>query len=190
MRWLLLFAVVAVVVVSVVTGVVVGAETPEPTEADFNETVADAADRFKGGDCPEPEPIDSKTALCSAELKDGKAVLVFKSDRLQRIQLTDAGMFMKGGEVPQTRVTLRPDEVQTVRWSVTEHRGFAGVSVNTRETLYAIPLDEPTTLVGGPWSENDVQIAALSGAASIGVASIVIVFRAVTGRAEKPKRLA
>lgn len=169
----------------------VAAETPTETPAGpENTTERPGADLSLSGECEAPEPIDRNTALCSAEIDDGVAEIVVKSDSLQRVQLTDAGAFMKGGVVPQTKVTLRPDEVQTIRWAVTEHRGFAGVSLETRNVLYAVPLDEPTTLIGGPWSAGDVQIAALSGAASVSLMSIVLVFRAVTGRSESPKRLA
>lgn len=185
-----LIAVFAVLLVAS-AGAVSAAETPAETPAGpDNMTERAGADLSFKGECPAPEPIDRNTALCSAEVNDGVAKIVVKSDRLQRIQLTDAGAFMKGGVVPRTKLTLRPGEVQTIRWSVTEHRGFMGVSIETTSVLYAVPLDEPTTLVGGPWSAGDVQIAALSGAGSIAVMSIIIVMRAVTGRAESPKRLA
>lgn len=140
--------------------------------------------------CQEPEAIDSTLVLCSAELDGDTAVLVFKSDKMQRVLLTDSGAFMEGGEVPQQRVILREGEPNTVRFKVTQVDGFAGVSVTTSEVLYAVPLDDSITLIGPPWSAGDVQIAAATSAASIGSVSVVLVFYAVTGRRESPERVA
>lgn len=140
--------------------------------------------------CQEPEAIDSTLVLCSADLDGDTAVLVFKSDKMQRVVLTDSGAFMQGGEVPQQRVILREGEMNTVRFQVTQVDGFAGVSVTTNEVLYAVPLEASVTLVGPPWSAGDVQIAAATSAASIGTVSVVLVFFAVTGRRESPERIA
>lgn len=171
----------ACVVVSLATGGVVAQEN-----ATEEVPTAEGLD----DECPEPETIDENTVLCDAYLEDGKAHLVFKSDKLQRVTLTDSGAFMAGGEVPQRQVTLRSEGLNHVEWTVTEHDGFAGVSVTAGDTLYAVPLEDRSTLIGGPWDANDVQLAAISSAAGVGSVAIIVVIRTVLGRTEKPERVA
>lgn len=141
-------------------------------------------------DCEAPQAIDDTTVLCSSTVENGDAVLVLRSDYTQRVTVTDAGAFMAGGEVPRKKATLREGERNTVRIPVTRHNGFAGVSVDTGSVLFAVPLEEQSTLIGGPWTKQDVTVGALAGAASVAFISIIVVIRAVTGRSEKPERLA
>lgn len=161
------------------------ADRAEPDGAD--QIIEELRDRDS---CAEPEAIDSRTVLCSATVKDGVAVLVLRSDRPQRITLTDSGAFMAGGEVPQKMATLRAEEPNTVRMDVTSYRGFSGVSIQTTRVLYAVPLERQTTLVGPPWGPSDVQLGAVTAALSVGSVSVVLVFRAVTGRRDSPERIA
>ncbi|WP_336135556.1 hypothetical protein [Natronomonas amylolytica] len=174
--------VLALVVLSVASGGVVAQENATDDDLDAN---------LEGEECPEPETIDENTVLCEAYLNDdGNAILVFKSDELQRVTLTDSGAFMAGGEVPQRDVVLRSEGTNHVEWSVTQHDGFAGVSVSTGSTLYAVPLENRSTLIGGPWGANDVQLAAISSATGVGSVAIIVVIRTVLGRTEEPERVA
>jgi hypothetical protein len=140
--------------------------------------------------CETTERIDNSTVLCAAELNGGYAELIVRSDIRQRIVLTDAAGFMQGGEINRQRYLVESDEPYRLRMSVTSYRNFAGVTVDTGDVLYAVPLDEPTTLVGGPYSSQDVQLSAIGGALSIAVVSLLVTIRAVTGRADSPERIA
>jgi hypothetical protein len=140
--------------------------------------------------CESIERIDNSTVICSAELNDGYAEIVIRSDIRQRIVLTDAAGFMQGGEINRQRYLVNSDEPQTVRLAVTSYRNFAGVTVDTGDVLYAVPLDEPSTLIGGPYDAQDVQLSAIGGALSIAIVSLLVTIRAVTGRADSPERIA
>lgn len=162
--------------------------------------VASAQDAGNGSDvgvnvdagqnsCPEPETIDNMTQICSAELKDGVAVLVLKSHYNQSIIVTDSGDFMAGGEVDQKPIKLLEGE-NKVRMRVTTVNGYAGVSISTRRVLYAVPVERQSTLISGPFDSNDVQISALGGAASVAIAMIWITIGTLTGKRESPERVA
>lgn len=96
---------------------------------------------------------------------------------------------MRGGDIPQTQVRLREGH-NVVEWQVGEYDGFAGVSISTDHTLYAVPLEEESTLIGGPWSHQDAQLTALAAGVSIGLVSIIVVFRRIIGKDEQPERIA
>ena len=159
-----------------------------------NETADDLApdvlEDLETDECAQPEVIDQNTVLCSAELDGETAELVLRSDRPQRVTITDAGGVFAGGEVQRTRHQLRPDEPNTVRVSVTRHRNMAGVTVDTGTTLYGVPFDESSTLIGPPWSASDVQIGALAAGASTALVSALFVLRTVYGRSEEAERIA
>jgi hypothetical protein len=141
-------------------------------------------------DCEAPEAIDEKTVVCSASLDGTEAVVVLRSDELQQVTVTDAGAFMTGGEINRRTFTLREGERNTIRFDVTVHNGFAGVSIDTGETLYAVPIEEESTLIGEPWSAQDVQLAAVSGAAGVATVAVFVVIRTVLGRTDEPERVA
>jgi hypothetical protein len=181
------YALIGMVVVSLFVAPALGQQNATNT-TDY--TDLSPAELQEIENCPEPETITEDLVLCEAEYDDGKAKLSFKADSLQRITLTDAGAFMKGGVVPQREEIIRSEGVNHIEWQVTTHKGFAGVSVATEQNLYAVPLEQSNTLVGGPWNEEDVQLAAISGAAGVGSVAVLVVIRAVLGRTNKPERIA
>lgn len=140
--------------------------------------------------CEAPEAIDQNTVLCSASLDGDTATLVLRSDRLQSVTITDAGGVFAGGEVQRTTHQLRADEPNTIRIPVTRHRNMAGVTIDTGSTLYAVPFDETSTLIGPPWSASDVQLGAIFAAISTALCSSVVVLRSVYGRVDEPERIA
>jgi hypothetical protein len=150
----------------------------------------DVANQTDDG-CSSPRTIDNITQLCSAKLSsDGnRATLVVKSKLPQRITLTDAGGFMQEGTIRQRTFPLQPGK-NTVTLRVTQVDGFAGVSVATSETLYAVPLDRKSSLIAGPFTGSDVQISALGGAASVALSMIVITIRTLTGKRDSAQRVA
>jgi hypothetical protein len=165
-----------------------------PAAAQTNETaeLPEWIDQEEIEQCQEPQAVDSSTVICSSTLTDDGqyAELVIRSDETQRITLTDAGGFMAGGEINRQTFTVRADEPNTLRLRVTTIDGFAGVSVDTGNTLYAVPLDRSTTLIGPPWSASDAQIAALFAAISTAGISAIVVLRSVYGKTEEPERIA
>lgn len=169
-------------------GVAVAQESTNETDITIS-TSDDDEDHYQQL-CKAPEMIDEATALCHSEIADdGRAVLVIDSEKTQFVTVTDAASFMSGGDVPRKRVQL-DEGYNTVRFPVTHHKGFAGVSVDTGGTLYAIPLENDRTLIGGPWTSQDAQLAAIGGASSVGLVSIVLVIRRITGRSTNPERIA
>lgn len=160
-----------------------------------NQTVDEVPPWLESGDlekCSEPEAIDNKTVICSSGLSDNGqyAELVIRSDETQRITVTDAGGFMSGGEITRETYTVREDERNTIRLRITRVDGFAGVTVDTGAVLYAVPLEDTTTLIGPPWTSSDAQLAALAAALSTAGVSAIVVLRTVYGKTEKPERIA
>jgi hypothetical protein len=172
-----------------VTILIAAALLPGAAIAQQNATTGDFVNEV-GDTCAEPEAIDAYTVLCESELDGDTAELVLRSDRDQRITLTDAGGVMAGGEVNRQRFTLREDEANTVRFRVTTSQGFAGVTIDTGPVLYAVPLETSTTLIGPPWSESDVQLGAIAAGLSTAIVSGVVVLRAIYGRTDDPERIA
>lgn len=163
-----------------------------PAAAQDNGTVGvdDLPEDLVDDSCEAPEPIDERTVICSADLQDGTAVLVLRSDTPQRVTLTDGAGQLTSGPVNRNTYQLRADEENTVRFGVTEYRGIASVSVDTGRVLYGVPLAEPSTLIGGPWTAQDSQLAAGAAGAATALMSIFVVFRTLLGRTEKPERVA
>jgi hypothetical protein len=140
--------------------------------------------------CSEPEPIDEDTVLCSAELDGNTAVLVVESDRLQRITLTDAGGFLEGGRITRKHWTVKPDQPMTLRIDVTRSDGFAGVAVDTRETLYAVPLESRSPLIAGPISMPMLQAGVLGASISTALIILLKTYRYGAGKESEPERVA
>lgn len=168
---------VALVAVAIATGGAAAQENVTISVDDSNETEQ----------CT--EYIDRNTRLCDADLDDGTAVLTIESDRPQSVTLTDAGGFVDGGQVDRSTQRLF-EGTNTVRVPVTEADGFAGVSIETNEVLYAIPLEHSSTMLGGPWSATDAQLAGLGAALSVSFVSLFLAIQAITGRADEPERKA
>lgn len=129
-------------------------------------TESEAADLPGLEDVPtDAERIDQRTVLLSSSYDgEGTATLEFATTKTQGVTLSDSGAFVAGGTVATKTTILRPENnPQTVNMTVTEADGFAGVSVSTAHTLYAVPLEtsEPVSL--SPSNPNDM-LALLTGA--------------------------
>jgi hypothetical protein len=81
-------------------------------------------------------------------------------------------------------------EPVTLTLDVTQHRGFAGVTIDTGDVLFGVPLDESSTLIGGPWGPQDTQLAALTAGLSTALLSGLVVLRTIYGRTDEPERVA
>ena len=82
-----------------VTILIAAALLPGAAIAQQNATTGDLVDDLDDDTCAEPEAIDAYTVLCSAEVDGEYAELVLKSDRDQRVTVTDAGGFMEPGPI-------------------------------------------------------------------------------------------
>lgn len=134
-------------------------------------------------------PINGETAICHGEVDDGTAVLVIESDVRQSVVLTDAGAFMFGGEIRrQTRVLQEGQN--RIEFPVTVRRGEAGLSIDTGDVLFAVPLQEQTTILGGPYTVGDVQASALGAGASVGSVFLVGLLRRYKDDSGEPERVA
>jgi len=111
------------------------------------------------------EQIDSNTVLLDAGLETdtGMAWVTIRSDRAQAITVTDAGAFMEGGEVPQRTVAVSAGERTTIKVPATQVNGYAGVSITTDNTLYAVPLEVQTSMFSGDASWGTAQVAGAAG---------------------------
>jgi hypothetical protein len=87
------------------------------------------------------ERIESGLRLCGSKYENGAAVVELLSDGPDSLTLTDVAKFMKGGEMNRGTVTIYEGR-NTVRFPATRHKGFSGVSIDTGNTLYAVPITQ------------------------------------------------
>lgn len=169
---------IAVLLLCVLATPVAGTQMqPEPT-------TSTATTSTSGG-----ERIDSELVLVSTDLDGDSVTLVFEADSAKAITLSDAGGFVEGGVIHQRTLVLEPGR-NTVEFTVSQTRnGYAGVSIGTKDVLYAVPLRSETTLIGGPFSSSDVYLAGGSGlVAGLGVTAL-IAYRKKNSTGGKPERL-
>lgn len=135
------------------------------------------------------ERIDKNTQLVDARLEDETAVIVLKSETTQRVQLTDWGQFMRGGEVVSQSYIVKGGERTTIRHPVLVKDGFAGVSITTREAVWSVPLEDPYVFLPGGATTSDVQLAGLTGLATTGLLAIGIAIKKRRGLGDTVERL-
>lgn len=138
---------------------------------------------------PAHERIDEHTQLVDANLVDGTAVLMIKSSKNQKITITDAGAMMRGGEIPRQDFIVREGEITTIRMDVYSENGFAGVTVDTGSTLWAVPLEDPYTFLPGGPTTSDVQLAGLTGLATTGILALAIAVKRRRGIGDEVERI-
>lgn len=172
-------------IVLVAAALTVPLATPPAAAQEASSPVNATAD----DNCPDPEAIDRVTTLCDTDLEDDNAHLTFHSEVNQSVTLSDAGAFLEGGEVRQRTVELTAGETTTVRFPVTTVRGESGVSIDTTRSLYAVPLSQSRTLLGGPWTAEDAQAAGAGAALSVSVVVIALVIRRKRGADQEVVRL-
>jgi len=175
----------ALVVVSLATG---GAVAQESNTTNASAPAADTGDY---------EQIDNATYLVgsSVDLDTETASITLYSEIPQEVTISDAGAFVEGGEVPQRTVYLKPGEKTTVEMPITvadQQLGqqYAGVSITTAKTLYAEPLETSSPLIGGPWTYQDVQLVAVTVAATTSTIVIVMLLRSRFDLDAEPERIA
>jgi len=176
--------ILSIAALALVAAAVLFAAGPAAAQEVHNQSVASST----SDDC---ETIDEATRLCDASLEDGDAVLVFETDERQLVTLTDAAAFIEGGDVPQRDVVLAENGTTTARFGVTTtDDGYAGVSVDTRRTLYAVPLEDTAPLIGGPWSAADTQLVGAAVALTLSVVVTLVVWYRSRNRHREPEAVA
>ena len=165
-------------------------ETPVPTQAPT--------------DTPEAEPgsdtgewIDNATQWITAEYQPerGTVEVTIHSEIPQQITISDSGAFVEGGQVDQRTIFLKPAETRTFRFPITvvDHglgQEFAGVSITTSKTLYAVPLESSSPLIGGPWTVGDVQLVGLVVGSGVSIITLLILLRSRFDLDADPERVA
>lgn len=162
------------------------AQADNATDSPIDITVPSSADN-----CASPEAIDNHTAICSASLEDGQAVLRLWSDTNQRITLSDAGALFEGGEIRTSRSTLLANQTTTARVPATISSGNAAVAIETGAgTLYGVPVKRSNTVLSAQVTQQDVTWASAASALSVALVSCIVVIRAVAGYSDSPERVA
>lgn len=133
------------------------------------------------------EAIDQRTALLRSDFADGELRFVLISDEFQRVTVTDAGAVLKGGEVPQKRVTLREGRNRVVM-PVTTVSGKVAVTIATEEVLYSVVERTSDPIIAGPFTATDAQQSALGGGVGVAVVTAIYGFRRVYGLGDGPRR--
>ena len=140
-------------------------------------------------DDPAHQRIDANTQLVEARLEDGTAVLVLESSETQRITVTDAGAMMAGGEIPRKHYLLKAGEKTTVRMDVHVDGVFAGVTIDTGDTLWGIPLESGLDFLPGGATTQDVQVAGITGLLTTGLLALGIALKRRRGLGADVERI-
>jgi hypothetical protein len=152
---LLVFAALGIGLAMIAASSADAQELPEPQSDGGNVTNSEA----QGAPC---ERIDDNTRICGSDFDEDRGVawVVIESDVPQTVVVSDAGSFMKGGQVPQTRTRLTPDERVNISVPYQRYEGVLALSVSTRGTLWAEIVDKDN-LIDQP--NKDDGLALLSG---------------------------
>jgi hypothetical protein len=172
------FFLIAVVVVASLSGAVAAQDT---NATDATNTTAEQPDTCS-------RAITPTLKLCSADYVDGEAVLVLDSQTRDRVTVTEAVDLSTPREL--RRDSFIVDGKTEIRLPVRSSNGRAGVTLDTGDVLYGIPVRTENTLIGGPFTASDAQAAGLGAGLSVALMTIYLVARTVYGRTEEPERMA
>lgn len=173
------FFLMAVVVVASLSGAVAAQDAP-------NATAENSTDVEQSDECS--RYVTEHISLCSADYVDGEAVLLLDADRRERITVTEAVPITEHREI--NRDSFIVDGRTEVRLPVQAVNGAAGVTIDDGTTLYGVPLETSSTLIGGPFTASDAQAAGIGGGVGVALVTVYLVAKVVYGRTEKPERLA
>jgi len=154
---LLVFAALGIGLAMIAASSADAQELPDGSQSDGGNNVTNSGAQ----DAP-CERIDEDTRICGSDYDEDRGVawVVIESDAPQTIVVSDAGSFMKGGQVPQTRTRLTPDERVNISVPYQRYEGVLALSVSTRGTLWAEIVDKDN-LIDQP--NKDDGLALLSG---------------------------
>jgi hypothetical protein len=158
---------VAVIVMAIAGGS--GAVGAQELPGGNNTTTSTPSDPSAQG-----EQIDKNTRLVDSSYSQetGEMTVTVHSESLQELVFSDAGAFAEGGVVEQRKLTVRPDETVTITMPATRtDRGYVGVSIATRNVLYAEPIEASANL--NPWRRVPPMAGWVGGATAIALSVVV-----------------
>lgn len=165
-------------------------DAPTPTQSPTETPEA-------GSESGSGEWIDNATQLISAEYQEGSesVEVTIHSEIPQQITISDSGAFVEGGQVDQRSIYLKPGETRTIRFPITVidqgfGQEFVGISITTSKTLYAVPLESSSPLIGGPWTVGDVQLVGLVIGSGVSIITLLILLRSRFDLDADPERVA
>jgi len=173
------FFIIAVVLVASLSGAVAAQDASNATAE--NSTTVEQPNTCS-------QEITPTLRLCSSDYVDGQAVLVLDSDQRDRVTVTEAVALNEPRELHRQSFVV--DGKTEIRMPVVPSGGRAGVTVDDGSTLYGIPLQTDSTLIGGPFTATDAQAAGLGGGLGVALVTIFLVAKRVYGRTEEAERLA
>ena len=135
------------------------------------------------------EPIDRNTGLVSSSVEDGTMVLIVESEFPQTVSVTDFGTAMNGHKARIQDVQLQEGR-NRIEVPVQSFQGRYAVTLSTRNYAYPIIEDHRSSIIGGPWTVDDVRLSALAAGVSVLLVSILVTVRTITGRTQEPERIA
>jgi hypothetical protein len=178
------FLLIAVVVVASLSGAVAAQDAPNATAENTT------AENTTATEPPETcsREITPTLRLCSAEYVNGQAVLVLDSSIRDRVTVTEAVSLTEPRELRRDSFVV--DGKTEIRMPVTPSNGRVGVTIDDGTTLYGVPLEQESTLIGGPFTSSDAQAAAFGGGTGVALVTLFLVAKVVFGRNDEPERLA
>jgi hypothetical protein len=137
------------------------------------------------------ETVDANTRIVSLEYNDDDQTMsvVIESDDHQRVVLTDAGAFTADHDIDRKVLAMEPGQRATVRLRATTVDGRIGLGVDTPETLTGITKDVGSSFISGPWSANDVRLAAICGLLGGLLITGTVAYRRVHGSGYEPEQV-
>jgi hypothetical protein len=134
--------------------------------------------------------LEPGVRIVESSWNSGTVTFLVESDSSTTITVTDASIPLEdydAVDIPQKRQKI-PEGRTEITFSVSEPSS-AAVTVASPNGLVGLSPGSPS-LFSGTASWSDVQLAAVSGAAGVGIVAIIVVIRTVLGRTDSPERVA
>ena len=134
--------------------------------------------------------IDDVTTLLNATYDDGMARVRLESEIPQTVTISGVTSLETGGSVPFRVISIDRGETVTVEVEADVIRGRTGVLIATQQERYQQVIEVSEPLIGGPWTAQDAQLAALAAALATSLVVAVVAIRRATGRDTEGRRVA
>lgn len=183
MRKPILFALVVVSLALVTSGPAAAQVAPTPTDTPTDSSASNSSS----------ERIDSQTVIVSSRVETVNntttAYITLSSSAVQTVTLTDAGAFLKGGEVPYRDVNLGKGETSTYAMPVTRSNGYVGLSISTEETrIYSEIIQRPSGSSGSsPFGQTGPTAGWLGGVSVVMAMTALAAIQVKRKNPEKPE---
>jgi len=155
-----------------------------------------AANASAGADVATPEPEAPEQVSSTLKMHDarydadrGAVVVVLEASEAQAVTVAGLTAMRERGEIPTRSVALKPGERVTVTVPTEKVNGWVGVSISTPDVLFGVPIEVEGSLIGGPWSSQDAQIAGAAGLLSGLMLVTGLAWRRVSNTSKDAERL-